>query len=165
MKQQLGCLDVNVPPDIDYLQVHHDGGGGGGSHRITHYHSSSLISKDVVVLQCSTATSIWDVVLNILILTMTFINANFRPARMWSFRRGTMSPSHAGVWSDWFNQIWSDLIRLFWSNLISKCSCASNQKTWSTLIINNHIQLYSCTDNQTNLIKCLKNNDSTSRDY
>ena len=21
MKQQLGCLDVNVPPDIDYLQV------------------------------------------------------------------------------------------------------------------------------------------------
>ena len=38
MKQQLGCLDVNVPPDIDYLQVHHDvdedddGGddGGGG---------------------------------------------------------------------------------------------------------------------------------------
>ena len=27
MKQQLGCLDVNVPPDIDYLQVHQDGGG------------------------------------------------------------------------------------------------------------------------------------------
>ena len=25
MKQQLGCLDVNVPPDIDYLQVHHGG--------------------------------------------------------------------------------------------------------------------------------------------
>ena len=32
MKQQLGCLDVNVPPDIDYLQVHRDDdeGGGGG---------------------------------------------------------------------------------------------------------------------------------------
>ena len=34
MKQQLGCLDVNVPPDIDYLQVYHDDddedGGGGG---------------------------------------------------------------------------------------------------------------------------------------
>ena len=33
MKQQLGCLDVNVPPDIDYLQVYddyddEDGGGG-----------------------------------------------------------------------------------------------------------------------------------------